>query len=67
MKQKHKGMDLKERVVQHPGSANKDTKPQRGKWFNFLKVKPYGTGKNGVLIPPAQGRLGNVAPFCQGF
>ena len=52
-----KGMDLKGHVVQHPRSANKDTKAQRGEWVNFLKVKPYrmgtGGGKNGVLILPS--------------
>lgn len=40
-------MDLKKHVVQHPCSANEDTKAQNGEWFNFLKVKPYGMGAGG--------------------
>lgn len=40
-------MDIKKHVVQHPRSANEDTKAQNGEWFNFLKVKPYGMGAGG--------------------
>lgn len=37
-------MAPREHVVQHPPSANKDTEAQRGKSFNFLKVKLCGMG-----------------------